>query len=75
MENQFIRLLFETGENREALGTVQDAATHGTTACPIFFLLNSCVLLFQIAHRRGCPSEVLLKNLLGLKTTPYDWAW
>jgi hypothetical protein len=28
LEHQFIQLLFGTDENREALGTIQDAAVH-----------------------------------------------
>ncbi|KAK7041290.1 hypothetical protein R3P38DRAFT_2768634 [Favolaschia claudopus] len=31
MEHQFIKLLLETGENRQALGTIQDAVAHENT--------------------------------------------
>jgi hypothetical protein len=34
MEHQFVQLLLGSGEDREALGTIQDAATHGMTHIP-----------------------------------------
>jgi hypothetical protein len=34
LENKFIKLLLGTGEDGEALGTIQDAAAHGQIISP-----------------------------------------
>ncbi|KAJ7609570.1 hypothetical protein DFH06DRAFT_1110759 [Mycena polygramma] len=58
-ENEFIRLLFDTGENREALGTVQDAATHGRI---LYFLLKaSLTYLSERTLSRVSPGDMVEK--------------
>ncbi|KAJ7865085.1 hypothetical protein B0H13DRAFT_2353148 [Mycena leptocephala] len=69
MENQFIRLLFETGENREALGTVQDAATHERTLSRVSLgsIAEKSVRIEDDAMRLGL-------EMLGSVVDTYDYA-